>query len=160
MTVDFWKFLLSPVTSPKELRMLANVRISSCNGATKRAASSAYMEIRKCGLLPLSLLRAPISIANFIILCKGSIAMTKSSSDRGSPCRRPLPWRIGGLGTPFRRRREVEVGNSAAIQSLQRCGKPRCWSRCWSRLRRYSHRTESNALVMSSFRNKAGVLFL
>ena len=136
--------------------MLANVRMSSCNGATNRAASSAYMEIRKCGLLPLSLVRAPISVANSKILCKGSIAMTKSSGDRGSTCRRPLPWRIGGLGTPFRRRREVEVDNSAAIQSLQRCGNPKRWSR----LRRYSQRTESNALVMSSLRKRAGVLFL
>jgi hypothetical protein len=32
MTVDFWKFVLSPVTSPKELRMLANVRIHLVTG--------------------------------------------------------------------------------------------------------------------------------
>ena len=91
MTVDFWKFVLSPVTSPKELRILARVRTSSCNGATKRAASSAYMEMRKCGPLPLSLVSAPISVTNSRILCKGSIARTNRSGERGSPCHRPLP---------------------------------------------------------------------
>jgi hypothetical protein len=97
--VDFRKLVIRPEASPNKVSKLTIVSISSFFGLTNRATSSAYNEIMRIGERFPSLLKAQDSAAIFRIFCNGSIANTKIRGERGSPCLRPLPWRIGGLGT-------------------------------------------------------------
>jgi hypothetical protein len=84
------------------------------------------------------------------------MARMKSRDDNKSPCLRPLPCLIGLSTAPFRRMCDEEVLHIRERMSRHHWPKPSC-SRTSSR---YSQRTLSNVLVMSSLMNNMGVLEL
>jgi hypothetical protein len=65
--------------------------MSSFVGLTKIAASSAYMETLMFKLLHHNLLIKPFFVAKCSSALRGSMVMTKSSRESGSPWRSPLP---------------------------------------------------------------------
>ena len=125
VTLVFSKFVVRPVTSPKFLRMSAKLLMSLPAGFMKITASSAYMEILKRAALPRSLCSNFSSVAFRSSRCSGSNARMNRSGERGSPYRRPRPW-MCSVGVPFTRIVEVDVERIAAIQFIQRWGKPLC----------------------------------
>jgi len=58
-TVDFWKFVFSPIASPNNDRSSTRADTSNLSGVRKSAASSAYKEIQIPGVRPLILLKIP-----------------------------------------------------------------------------------------------------
>ena len=156
MTDDFSTFVFSPVASSNLARISASVVTSLLYGLTKIAMLSAYMDVRMTVCFPLNFAKCPSSVARSRIFCSGSIAMTNSRGERGSPWRNPQSCLIGVVGTPLRRIWEDDDDRRAATQSLHFGGKPSLLIR----VSRYSHRNESNALVMSSLKNRDAVLDL
>jgi len=82
--------------------------------------------------------------------------MTNSRGERGSLWHNPWPCLIGVVGTPLSRTQEDDDDRRAATQSLHFAGK----LSLLIKVSRYSHKTESNALVMSSLKNWVVVLDL
>lgn len=154
--LDFCKFVFRPVASPKVCRSCLTLLTSVASGQTNNAASSTYKLVRNfIGSAPIGV-SSPAYVALFNILCKGSIASMNNISDRGSPCRKPRRCRIGVPGIPFSSIREVVHPHKIDRISRHLCPNPNFSSAS----RRYSHRTLSKALAVSSLRNNIGVLAL
>lgn len=146
-------FVMRPVTWPKLCRFKARASRSCFIRATKIAASSAYREVLTCAAQLLNVVSTSRSVARSKSYWRGSMAKTKRSGERGSPCRKPVPCLIGTPGIPLIKTREDEVDRRAVIQSRHRAGKPLFWTRS----SRESHLTESKALAISTFIKSVGV---
>jgi hypothetical protein len=85
----------------------------------------------------------------------GSMERTKRRGERGLPCRRPRPCKMGFSAIPLWRTRDEDVVSKAVIQLRKRLGKPVFGAPVMN-----SHQMESKALLMLSLKRSTGVLLL
>src|SRR4051812_43370657 len=111
------KFVFNPVTFRKISRIYPTILISSCEGFTKSAKSSAYKETLIVAARPLNFESTPCSVARSKILCSGSMAMMNRKGDSGSPCLNPCLCQICTDWTPFTMTIDEEDERINAIHS-------------------------------------------
>lgn len=110
------RFVCSPLIWAKRERIFFSAWRSFCDGAMKRATSSAYKEHRNLACLWGRLVITKDSSAFFMICCKGSITRINNVGDRGSPCLSPHAWLMCSPRIPLSNTLEDEVPRRLEIQ--------------------------------------------